>query len=179
MKPPLLNLTVPYYFLNRIPIVQYFAKVPICQRFAIDKEQGHNRTQLFSLMMAPEIAELGESEEEDITYTNKVDVFSFAIVLFFIVTNSMPKIKKFDIIMGKPLPIPSSVVSWVASLIKQCYSADPDARPSFNDILTILRAHDFDVFDIGKKLPSQQQKTKQLIERRILEIEAYEYVLRS
>jgi len=39
LKPPLLNLTVPYYFLNRIPIVQYFAKVPICQRFAIDKEQ--------------------------------------------------------------------------------------------------------------------------------------------
>jgi hypothetical protein len=87
---------------------------------------------------------------EELVPTTKTDVFSFGLVVYEVVVgravfplNESP----FSIIRklrsGYVPPIPDYIFGWVGSLIVQCLSADPAARPSFEDILEMMKRNDF------------------------------------
>ncbi|OHT06153.1 hypothetical protein TRFO_25954 [Tritrichomonas foetus] len=81
------------------------------------------------LFMAPEIL----NEEEH--YTNKVDVYSFGIVLYFILSHSsLPKLSIGKIAQGHEIPIPSNINSFYREIISQCLSFQPNDRPSFSKL---------------------------------------------
>lgn len=90
--------------------------------------------------MAPEI--YGEPDH----YDNKVDVFSFGHVLYFILTKGqMPK--RIQSIFGKKPPIPDQINELSKDLLNRCWSTNADERPSFSEILEIIKSNDFALID--------------------------------
>ena len=121
--------------------------------------------------MAPELYDC------NIEYTNKVDVYAFGIILFYLVTNGYPPYIMKNIMNGVIPTIPPRVASWVSQLIVQCLSFDPENRPTFVEIFELMKSNNFDFFSDknGQPLDEIQLKSKQDIETRVLEIEAFEY----
>eukprot|EP01132_Coremiostelium_polycephalum_P006126 gene6126-7632_t len=81
------------------------------------------------------------------SYTEKADVFSFAIVLWEIVTREDPYqgMPTFQIVISvgqhKLRPIlPPNVSAPLTRLITECWSEDPSQRPSFQEIVKRLEA---------------------------------------
>jgi TPR repeat protein len=89
---------------------------------------------------------------EEILPTTKIDVFAFGLILYEILVGSpvfglneppftvIPKVRS-----GYVPNIPDSVCSWVGELIVRCLSSNPEARPSFQDILMTMKRHDFSI----------------------------------
>ncbi|KAF2917700.1 serine/threonine-protein kinase STY8 isoform X1 [Oryza sativa Japonica Group] len=77
-------------------------------------------------------------------YDNKADVFSFAIVLWELVTlkvpydNMTPLQAALGVRQGFRLEIPSSVNPRLSKLIQRCWDEDPDVRPVFAEIVIEL-----------------------------------------
>lgn len=93
--------------------------------------------------MSPEML-----NEED--YDEKTDVYSFGIVLFYIFFGNLPNYTMKDKMIGKPirLPKPSAKISiFCLDLISKCTENDPSDRPSFNQILKIIRKNDYCLAD--------------------------------
>ena len=124
------------------------------------------------LFMAPELF-----EENNQRYTNKVDVYSFGIILIFIVTNDYPPFSLKNISIGVLPKLQDNISKWVRELITNCLSPEPENRPTFAEIFEIMKINNFDLFSDskGKKLSSQQQSMKERIEARVMKIEAFEY----
>ena len=94
--------------------------------------------------MAPEIME----EKEDCD--NKVDVYSFGIILYVMFVGTLPKQTMSDKLRGKPIKLPSpskSISSFCIKLIEQCLSFLPSKRPSFEIILNQMRENSFELID--------------------------------
>ena len=122
--------------------------------------------------MAPE---LFEENNED--YNNKVDVYSFGIILIFIITNEYPPFSLKNVSIGIPPKLPKNISKWVHELIISCLSLEHENRPSFEEIFEIMKSNNFDLFSDSKdqKLTSKQQSMKKCIELRIMKIEAFEF----
>jgi serine/threonine protein kinase len=92
------------------------------------------------LYEAPELLNNGE-------YTTKVDVFSFAVVLYEIlggiIDDSWDYIKK--VIKGTQATFPDSINDEMKSLISRCWSQNPNGRPSFAEILSELKQIKFKI----------------------------------
>mmetsp|Transcript_17349 Transcript_17349/g.51843 ORF Transcript_17349/g.51843 Transcript_17349/m.51843 type:complete len:2071 (-) Transcript_17349:48-6260(-) len=94
---------------------------------------------------APELFQPGR-----VTYNGKVDVYSFSIILWELVTRESPypEMQFFHqvetaVLAGIRPPLPETVrPEGFADLIKDCWNADPDARPSFDEILNTLNMMD-------------------------------------
>eukprot|EP01133_Synstelium_polycarpum_P017737 gene17737-21148_t len=79
-------------------------------------------------------------------YTEKADVYSFAIVLWELLTrlipyagkNTMQVVRSID--RGERLSIPDWCPATYASLINRCWETDPAHRPSFPEILPMMEA---------------------------------------
>lgn len=77
-------------------------------------------------------------------YTEKADVYSFAIILWELLTrqipyagkNTMQVVRSVD--RGERLAIPPTCPPDYAKLINACWDNDPTARPAFTSILTTL-----------------------------------------
>lgn len=125
--------------------------------------------------MAPELFD--DEDELEEPYTSKVDVYSFGVILLYIVTNQHPKVRKKNLWEDIPPNVIATVVPWAADLIHQCVALSPSDRPTFNEIFEILTLRNFDLLTYTNpiRLTSQQRSWKKEIESRILKIEAFEY----
>jgi serine/threonine protein kinase len=101
------------------------------------------------LYMAPECF-IGRSPK----YTPKVDVFSFGLILYEVVVGrgvlSTPEGARaaYSLLQADRRPeIPSSVSGEVRDLITQCWSDDAESRPSFEEILEILKSLKFEIVE--------------------------------
>ncbi|KAK8889920.1 hypothetical protein M9Y10_034675 [Tritrichomonas musculus] len=134
-----------------------------------DPDQSISQTSGVGTMhfMAPEIFEGKRSSKE-------TDVYSFGAVLYFIIKgeylNNWSQARE-----GNAIDLPETV-EWVVDLINKCLSIDSKKRPSFDDIFEIMKSNNFNLFvQKGKKLNSMQKNLKEMIEKRVLKIEAFEY----
>lgn len=133
------------------------------------------------LFMAPEFFEEKEEDDDDdegrIFYTNKIDVYSFGVTLIYIIAKKYSKPILKNIVNGIPPKLPNNITKWAKELIFKCLSKTAENRPSFAEILEIMKNNNYDLFNDKNdtKLTKKQQHSKELIESRILEIEAFEY----
>ena len=86
---------------------------------------------------------------ENLEYSKKSDVFSFSLILYELMTNKkyLEKIEnKIEYIQKvyqeKSRPkIDESIPECYKKLIEACWSQDPNDRPSFEDIVTLLKTN--------------------------------------
>lgn len=108
-------------------------------------------TKLF-FFIAPEMM-------NDEPITEKVDVFSFGSLLYFILNNGeIPKMTVFDYIEGKTSDIPSSLTKSAKEMIEICMNRDPNVRPDFNTICENIFKH---MFDFAEFTANEKQELKE------------------
>ncbi|BCU03103.1 serine/threonine protein kinase [Pandoravirus japonicus] len=79
-------------------------------------------------------------------YSEKVDVYSFGVVMWEVVTRRRPFADRrfadvaLAVLDGARPDIPTSCPADLADLMTACWDADPDARPSMEDVVTRLDA---------------------------------------
>ena len=94
--------------------------------------------------MAPEII----NEEEH--YDEKVDVYSFGVLVYFVLSNGeIPKIKIGDILKGKKAELPSYFTSFSKKLINECWNFESSDRPSFETILNDIDKNNYKLLDLS------------------------------
>jgi serine/threonine protein kinase len=128
---------------------------PIIADFGLSREEDVSVTMTHEqgtpLYMAPELL---DDEHYCSRYSNKVDIFSFGILLYEIVTGQKPlqdcgcsHVKLFNKIRdGSRASIPDTVALFAADLVSRCWDGDPDRRPKFLEIFYELRDHRFKIF---------------------------------
>ncbi|XP_026393985.1 serine/threonine-protein kinase STY46-like [Papaver somniferum] len=107
--------------------------------------------------MAPEVI-------EHKPYDHKADVFSFAIVLWELLTGKLPyeyltPLQAAVGVVQKGLrpTIPKQTHPKLAELLEKCWQQDPSLRPDFSEIIDILRQITKEVVDDGEE---QRKKEK-------------------
>jgi serine/threonine protein kinase len=109
------------------------------------------------LYMAPEASER--------VYDSKVDVYSFGLILYEIVSGTgvlsscdpRDKMRLFRELQGGNRPeIPESVLPFTRELIEKCWSASATERPSFKEIFESLKEVKLEI--ISGVEPSRQLK---------------------
>lgn len=91
----------------------------------------YNHKRSMSAFMTPEIS------SEDSKYDEKVDVDSFGVVMYFIVTKC--EIPRFTGTGSyESLKLPAKINKLFATIIKKCWSKSPEERPSFSDIFKLI-----------------------------------------
>lgn len=94
--------------------------------------------------MAPEII-----NEED--YDEKVDVYSFGVLVFAILNNgNLPVIKIRDICNGKKAEIPNTFTQFSKELINSCWNFEAGDRPSFGKILIDLATNKYNLVELNE-----------------------------
>lgn len=92
------------------------------------------------LFMAPELF------QHDSTYDEKVDVFAFGVVMFFILTKG--ELPKYTVPGNyEQLHIPKKVNKLSREIIKRCLSTLPQKRPSFKKIIKTITNNHFLLID--------------------------------
>eukprot|EP00262_Sarcandra_glabra_P010395 TRINITY_DN25666_c0_g1_i1.p1 TRINITY_DN25666_c0_g1~~TRINITY_DN25666_c0_g1_i1.p1 ORF type:complete len:1369 (+),score=298.78 TRINITY_DN25666_c0_g1_i1:457-4563(+) len=112
--------------------------------------------------MAPELLNGSSSKVSE-----KVDVFSFGIVMWEILTGEEPYANMhYGAIIGgivnntlRP-PIPSYCDPEWRRLMEQCWAPDPIARPQFTEVASRLRVMSVAVHSKGQPYPAQNQVSK-------------------
>lgn len=128
-------------------------RVKLCD-FGMAKAKRNSSNWLSSMKgstywRAPEVfsdPDFLESEETPKKpYTNKVDVYSFAMTCYEILTGKIPfegtlrKEVQSTIMNGGRPELPSSCPSLLSNYIRRCWHGDDKCRPSFTDVCRVLR----------------------------------------
>ncbi|KAK8865515.1 hypothetical protein M9Y10_011071 [Tritrichomonas musculus] len=123
-----------------------------------ENTQGFNMTgqEIYSpLFSSPEVI---ECDDDYTKYAEKSDVYSYSLIAYEIITGRIPfqKMKQFElfraVVKGERPNIPRSVPSHYRHLLTECWEGDPEKRPTFKEIVDVLKS---DIFvnddDIDKK----------------------------
>ena len=104
------------------------------------------------IYMAPEII-------EDVHYSNKIDVFSYAIILYELTTQHKPwshkkNLQVFNLLRfvkdgQRPTIRDREIPDKYVELIERCWDGDPDARPSFIEIVKLFMDEKEEFFDLS------------------------------
>lgn len=106
-----------------------------------------------SIYTAPEVISTGN-------YSNKVDVYSFAYIVYELVLGRPIKLPENEplstsmkgIIAGKRPDLSMIAAPAVKELLEKCWSKDPNKRPSFNQVIELVGNREFYTpFNIYKK----------------------------
>ena len=112
--------------------------------------------------LAPEII----NEEK---YNEKIDVYSFGILMFFMLNDGkMPQITINNIRYRINPYIPSSFTQFAKELINSCLSYDPNDRPSFNEIAQKLEKSASSLLDLSKSEIKQVDEFIKMHKEKIL-----------
>lgn len=77
-------------------------------------------------------------------YTEKVDVYSFGILVYFVLTKGkLPEINMMQVCNGEMAIIPDTINEISKNLIQKCWSFEPNNRPSFEQIVDIIIKNKF------------------------------------
>ena len=102
--------------------------------------------------MAPEII----NEEE--FYDEKVDVYSFGVLCFFVLNGGdISRIKIGDIFKGKKVEVPESFSPLAKRLVSDCLSTEAKDRPSFSEIVSRMEENEYRMLPLE---PSQVSEIK-------------------
>lgn len=83
-------------------------------------------------------------------FDEKVDVYSFGILVFYLLCGKKPKISTSSVSNGKHADIPDSLNDFASSLIKKCWSFNAKKRPSFSEICEEISENNYQLFDLSK-----------------------------
>ncbi|KAK8880769.1 hypothetical protein M9Y10_003457 [Tritrichomonas musculus] len=109
--------------------------------------------------MSPELLQNRE-------YDEKVDVFSFGVVMHFILSRGKAVfLSKEQIIAGEDQLIRKTINKISFSIIKRCMSQSPENRPSFRAITQTIQRNNFVLIDgIESNIPMIQNQVKSIID---------------
>lgn len=105
--------------------------------------------------MSPEML-----NEDD--YDSKTDVYSFGILLYYIFTGTILKIKLKDKLNGEPFELPNeseNISKLCINLVYKCLEHKPSKRPSFKEILSEMREKSFQLApDVDASIVDRRDK---------------------
>lgn len=107
----------------------------LCTLIKLDTDTT-SRTQMSGTLqfMAPELLQ-GRTD-----YDEKVDVYAFGVVVYFVVSGGeYPLFNLADIVNGKQFPIPSTFRSVTQKILNKCFAPSPNDRPSFKKLHEALK----------------------------------------
>ena len=94
------------------------------------------------VFMAPELYDNNKP------YNEKVDVYSFGIVMYYILSKGQyPDISIKDVVNGKQIQIPNSINNFSTNLIKKCTKFNASDSPSFKEIVELIQDNSFKLID--------------------------------
>lgn len=101
-------------------------------------------------LIAPELS--SDAKNHTSTFTNKVDVYSFGVIMFFILMRGeYPKVVGSDAFKALNT---KGINEFSRNLMIKCWSVSPDDRPSFKEIMKSIKKNNFNLIDgIEKDLP--------------------------
>lgn len=114
----------------------------ILYKFESSNSLNQNQVDRDYEFMAPELFQSHKDFDE------KVDVYAFGVILFFILTNgAYPDMCITDVALGKKPKIPKMINEFSSDLINRCWATLPYERPSFSEIVEILGQNQFKLID--------------------------------
>lgn len=81
-------------------------------------------------------------------YDLKVDVYSFGMLMYFVLTNGeCPKMTVADVVLGRRPEIPQVINKFSRSLITRCCAVLAKDRPTFSEIVADIKQNQFKLID--------------------------------
>lgn len=140
LKPSNVVLDENYY-----PKIRHFSEAEFCE-----KEIVYDELKGSPLYMSPEMI---RSE----TITKKIDVYSYSLILYNLLTEKLPFYDKkvigvfkiFEMVKKgeRPTLVPNEISVSFEKLIKKCWDDDPNNRPSFVEIIKLFINKKDEFFD--------------------------------
>jgi serine/threonine protein kinase len=123
---------------------------------ALISDFGTARSDTYDATLTPDCGSVQygapESFIEDAEYSDRIDVFSFGPIVYEILTEkaALPtSMSPFEVIRlfqsGHMPSIPESCGPFMQTLIDECWSRDPQVRPSFHRIIERIQHADFEI----------------------------------